>query len=64
MEVFEFSCPLCGKSHYVEARLEDYSLFKKGVSAQYAFPTPRYTAEQREQFISNICLDCQKKIFG
>lgn len=64
IKVFEFHCPFCRKAHFTEARLEDYMLFKKGVLAQEAFPSPMYTAEQREQFISGVCPDCQKEIFG
>lgn len=60
---FEFHCPFCGKTHSTEARFEDYLQYTEGALAQDAFPSPLYTATQREQFISGICPDCQKKFF-
>lgn len=62
MSKFEIRCPFCGKTHYVEAHFADYTLWCNGELAQNAFPY--LSATEREQMISGICPECQKKIFG
>ena len=60
--IVEMFCPLCGKKHFVHTREKDFLIWRKGVSIQKAMPY--LSAEEREQLISEICPNCQKKIFG
>lgn len=55
-------CPFCGKSHSVEVEYKDYYDWCNGTLAQKAFPY--LMPIEREQLISHICPECQKKIFG
>lgn len=60
--VLELDCPFCGKTHYVETTLEELEAYEAGALAQDAFKS--LSATEREQIISNLCPDCQRKIFG
>lgn len=55
-------CPFCGDEHTVMVGLEDYFLYKDGELAQNAFPY--LSATEREQLISHMCPECQKKYFA
>ena len=58
----EITCPICGRTHYVEVTEESYTAYANGELCQRAFPY--LSATEREQIISGLCPDCQKKIFG
>jgi len=56
-------CPFCGKEHDVRVSESAYYRWAfDGELIQYAMP--ELSATEREQLISQICPDCQKKIFG
>ena len=56
------TCPFCSKKHSVEVKGADIYKYEMGATAQVAFPY--LTATQREQIISDMCPDCQKRVFG
>lgn len=59
-----YYCPLCGGPHSVEVRSIDLEKYiREGWPAQCAFPSPFYTATEREQIISGFCPTCQEKVF-
>lgn len=59
----ELECPFCGNAHSIEVKENDYFDWQfGGVLAQNAFPYLNPT--EREQLISQMCPNCQKKIFG
>lgn len=62
MIIIENRCPFCGKGYEFEAPLEGVFDWQAGVLVQEAFPT--LSATKREHFVSGLCEDCQKKIFG
>jgi hypothetical protein len=55
-------CPFCSTKHNVEVKDSDVYKYIMGAPIQRAFPY--LTATQREQIISDMCPDCQKRIFG
>lgn len=57
-------CPFCGKESTVYLDLFNLMDYEDGVAVQTAFPTPFYSAEERETIKTGMCQDCQKKIFG
>lgn len=59
--IIDLQCPICKKSHKLEMASEDWALYlAKGVKA-----LPRkYNSFQREQLISNMCIECQEETFG
>lgn len=59
-----FVCPICKNEHSVKVNFTDWDRYLNGALAQNAFPSPLYTATERESIISGLCPDCQKKIFG
>lgn len=56
------SCPVCGKATSVATEEEDYDRWQSGELIQNAMPY--LSASEREVFISGLCFDCQKRIFG
>lgn len=58
----EITCPFCGTTHFVEVAERDYNAWQSGELAQVAFPY--LSATEREQLISQMCPNCQEKIFG
>lgn len=58
----EMICPFCEEPHRVTVKESEYKQWKRGVLAQVAFPNLSSTG--REQLISNICPECQTKMFG
>lgn len=59
----EKACPFCGSRHYVFVDEDHFSLWKNGIELiQNAMP--ELSPTEREQLISGICPECQKKIFG
>lgn len=60
--VIEIVCPFCGRTHYVEAPLEELDAYEAGALAQQAFKS--LNATEREQIISGLCPTCQAEIFG
>lgn len=56
------NCPFCGTVHEVEVNSNEYSAWMSGELIQRAMPS--LTATEREQLISQLCPDCQRKIFG
>ena len=58
---FSIECPICGKEHFVTVGEEGFRKWQNGEMAQDAFPY--LSLSEREQIISNICPECQVKIF-
>lgn len=58
----EIACVLCGNTHSVMVKEEDYTKYLEGELVQKAFPY--LNATQREQIISGLCPRCQEDIFG
>ena len=56
------TCPWCGSIHSVTVEESEYNAYVNGALAQVAFP--KLSADEREQIVSGLCVDCQKKIFG
>lgn len=57
----EFICPVCGKSTF--RWVEDMKYAKLGLKhIQDIFP--ELPPEERELFLTSICLECQDKIFS
>lgn len=60
-----FECPICKGIHHVKVSAKEFKRFVRGDElVQDIFPSPKYTAIQREQIISSLCPACQKEIFG
>ena len=57
-------CVFCGSEYRVEVEPADLEKYDSGALAQEAFPSPKYSIEDREFMISQICPNCQSKIFG
>jgi len=57
-------CVFCGSEYRVEVESADLEKYDGGALAQVAFPSPKYSVEDREFLISSICPHCQSKIFG
>lgn len=55
-------CPFCGNLWSVEVVKKDYVAWQIGELAQNAFPY--LSADEREMFISGMCVECQAKVFG
>ena len=55
-------CPFCRNEHFVTVGEEGFERWQKGELAQNVFPY--LSATQREQLITNVCPDCQAKLFG
>ena len=62
MIAISIQCPFCGKEYTVEVELKDYWAWQMGELAQDAFPYLSVT--ERESLISQMCPECQDKIFG
>lgn len=60
--IITLKCPFCGTVHKVEANTNEYLAWMGGELIQNAMPS--LTATEREQLISQLCPDCQRKIFG
>lgn len=60
--IIEIFCPFCGQVHSVRCSESGYCNWESGELIQRALP--ELNATEREQLISHICPDCQKKIFG
>ena len=56
------TCPFCEMNHQVLVNEDDFYRWQDGELAQNAFPY--LSATEREQLISQVCPDCQEKIFG
>lgn len=61
MIIREFTCPFCGKTHFVRFNFKDYQRWERGELAQVAFSN--LSSTEREQIISHICPSCQTDIF-
>ena len=61
MLIREFTCPFCGKAHYVQFSYKEFKLWERGLPAQVAFRS--LTPTEREQIISHICPSCQGDVF-
>ena len=61
MEVL-IKCPMCGKTHSVEVDFDEFCAWQSGELIQVAMPN--LTPTEREQLISDLCPECQEKIFG
>lgn len=61
-ELLAMNCPFCGKPHFVFVPVEELKAYENGALAQNAFKS--LTATEREQIISQICPECQEKVFG
>lgn len=60
--IITLDCPFCGAVHGVEVNTSEYLAWMDGKLIQNAMPS--LTATEREQLISELCPDCQRKIFG
>ena len=58
----EMECPFCGAEHSVEVDLAGFEAWQNGELIQKAMPN--LSGTEREQLISQICPNCQAKIFG
>lgn len=59
----ECHCPFCGATHFVNnVDPVGYLSWEMGELIQKALPNLSPT--EREQMISGLCPECQKKIFG
>ena len=56
------NCPFCGPAPEAEVNSNEYSAWMSGELIQRAMPS--LTTTEREQLISQLCPDCQRKIFG
>lgn len=61
-EPYVAHCPFCGKATTIYADPRDVERWQNGELIQKAMPN--LTPSEREVFISGICYNCQKKIFG
>lgn len=61
MIAISIQCPFCGKEYTVEVELKDYWAWQMGELAQDAFPY--LSATERESLISQLCPECQEKMF-
>lgn len=55
-------CPFCRTHHKVKVNAKAYDRWMAGELIQHAMPD--LTPTEREQLISNLCPECQKKVFG
>lgn len=55
-------CPFCHTFHKVQVNEEAFDRWRAGELIQNAMPD--LTPTEREQLISNLCPECQKKVFG
>lgn len=56
-------CPFCRKKHCVKnIPVRGFDRWRNGELIQRALPN--LTLTQREQLVSNLCPDCQVKVFG
>lgn len=62
MKVKSKNCPMCGKNTEIEITDQQYQAIKNGELIQFAIEN--YPPEVRERFISGICPECWKNIFG
>ena len=60
--IITLNCPFCGAVHEVETDTNEYLAWMSGELIQNAMPS--LTATERKQLISQLCPDCQRKIFG
>lgn len=58
----EMRCPFCGSVHTVDVNEDAYYAWQDGELIQNAMPDLSPT--EREQLISHLCPECQKKVFG
>jgi hypothetical protein len=58
------NCVFCGNYYSVPLDEEDVAKYNAGALAQHAFPSPKYSVDDREFIISGICPACQESIFG
>lgn len=66
-DVVTFVCPICGKVHTLMLAPGEFIRYKherevEGKMIQDIFPD--MNAQDREKFITQMCDDCQKLIFG
>lgn len=55
-------CPFCRTFHEVQVNEKAFDRWREGELIQNAMPD--LTPTEREQLISNLCPECQKKVFG
>lgn len=55
-------CPFCHEYHEVNVNETAFDLWMAGELIQNAMPD--LTPTEREQLISKLCPECQKKVFG
>lgn len=59
----EMKCILCGKPHKVENIDKNAFLAWREYGALIQKALPKLSATEREQLISELCPECQEKIF-
>lgn len=62
MITINMKCPFCGQPHSVDVPDSEYHNWRGGQLAQNALTS--LTVTEREQLISQICLRCQREVFG
>lgn len=61
--IIEIVCPICKKPH--EIKITTMELFKLRTSNEHIQDIlPNLTDAEREMFISGVCPDCWKMLFG
>lgn len=56
-------CVFCNKEYEVAVDFADFEKYANGALVKVAFPSPKYSADDREFLISSICPHCQSKFF-
>lgn len=60
----EVSCRMCGETHTLKVRVEDYLLFDMPNRPYIQDIFPYLTPAERELLLSNTCDKCWKKMFS
>ena len=60
--IIVLNCPFCGTVHEVEVDADEYLAWMGGELIQRAMPD--LTPTKREQLISQLCPQCQLRVFG
>lgn len=60
--IIVLNCPFCGAVHEVEVDADEFSAWQNGELIQHAMPDLSPT--KREQLISQLCPQCQLRVFG
>lgn len=67
VNVIEFKCPYCGKTHKVELNDKDFNTYVACRAVRKPITTTHLInldVVLREKLISGLCEDCQEKMFS